>query len=263
MSLPNSIQVSKAPKNSTWSRTKEYHIGTTNTPSLYTCKEVVSWSGKFTLDLYPGSTTDGTPIANSTSGSLRKNEAVITIPATSQSSNYSQSEGEISEPFRRHTSLKHETWDFVIAVVSGNEQYPEKFEWRRSHGDEIASLRDGKSTYGWKLVRLQSGNPTGNLTKGDSRVLGESSDGKEVVAVWTDDTQTWFRKAEKGVVGKLEFTGSGALSGDGGLGDKWKLFVAMSALHMRQVGLQNAQAASTASGTAAANAGAAAAAGAS
>jgi hypothetical protein len=259
MSLPSSIQVSKAPKNSSWSRTKEYHIGTTNTPSLYTCKEVVSWSGKFTLDLYPGSTTDSSSIANSTSGSLRKNEAVITIPISNQSYD-SQSENEISEPFRRHTSLKHETWDFVIAVVSDNERYVEKFEWRRSHGDETALLRDGKSTYGWKLVRLQSGNSTGNLTKGDSRVLGESSDGKEVVAVWTDDTQTWFRKAEKGVVGKLEFTGSGALSGDGGLGNRWKLFVAMSALHMRQVGLQDAQAASTASGTAA---GAAAAAGAS
>jgi hypothetical protein len=119
MSLPSSIQVSKAPKNSSWSRTKEYHIGTTNTPSLYTCKEVVSWSGKFTLDLYPGSTTDSSSIANSTSGSLRKNEAVITIPIGDQFYD-SQSENEISEPFRRHTSLKHETWDFVIAVVSGN-----------------------------------------------------------------------------------------------------------------------------------------------
>ena len=135
-----------------------------------------------------------------------------------------------------------------------NERYVEKFEWRRSHGDETASLRDGKSTYGWKLVRLQSGDSTGNHVRDDSRVLGESSDGKEVVAVWTDDTQTWFRKADKGVVAKLEFTGSGALSGDGGLGEKWKLFVAMSALHMRQVNLQYAQAASNSSSASAANA---------
>ena len=85
-------------------------------------------------------------------------------------------------------------------------------------------------------------------------MLGESSDGKEVVAVWTDDTQTWFRGSEKGVVGKLEFTGSGAMSGDGGLGEQWKLFVAMSALHMRQVSIQYAQASGTASSTAAVNA---------
>jgi hypothetical protein len=253
MCLPNSIQISKAPKYSSWSRTKEYHIGTADAPPLYTCKEVVSWSGKFTLDLYSRSTTDGSSIANSTSGSLRKNEAVITIPVASHSYD-NQSDEEISESFRRHVSLKHETWDFVIAVVSGNERYAEKFEWRRSHGDETASLRDGKSTYGWKLVRLHSGDSSANHVRDESRVLGESSDGKEVVAVWTDDTQTWFRKAEKGVVAKLEFTGSGALSGEGGLGDKWKLFVAMSALHMRQVGLQYAQAASSASGANAANA---------
>ena len=251
MSPPNTIQVSKAPKYSSWSRTKEYRIGTADAP-LYTCKEVVSWSGKFTLDLYNGSTTDGSSVANATSGSLRKNEAVVTIPGTSQSYD-DQSDGEISEPFRRHTSLKHETWDFVVAVLSGNERYVEKFEWRRSHGDETASLRDGKSTYGWKLVRLHSGDSTGTRAKDESRVLGESSDGKEVVAVWTDDTQTWFRKADKGVVAKLEFTGSGALSGDGGLGDKWKLFVAMSALHMRQVNLQYAQAAGSASSASAAN----------
>jgi len=252
MSLSNSIQVSKAPKYSSWSRTKEYHIGTADAP-LYTYKEVISWSGKFTLDLYSGSTTDGTSVANSTSGSLRKNEAVITIPVASQSYD-SQGDREISEPFRRHVSLKHETWDFVIAIVTGNERYAEKFEWRRSHGDETASLRDGKSTYGWKLVRLHSGDSFSRNARDDSRVLGESSDGKEVVAVWTDDTQTWFRKAEKGVVAKLEFTGSGALSGDGGLGDKWKLFVAMSALHMRQVNLQYAQAASSASSSNAASA---------
>ena len=107
MSLPNSIQISKAPKYSSWSRTKEYHIGTADAP-LYTCKEVISWSGKFTLDLYSGSTTNGTSVANSTSGSLRKNEAVITIPVASQSYD-NQGYGEISEPFRRHVTLKHET----------------------------------------------------------------------------------------------------------------------------------------------------------
>lgn len=258
MSLSHSIQISKAPTYSSWSRTKEYHLSPPDSPPLYTCKEVLSWSGKFTLDLYNGSTTDGASVANSTSGSLRKNEAVIKIPSTSQSSyDNGEGDGEItSEPLRRHVSLKHETWDFVIAVVSGNtqERYVEKFEWRRSHGDETASLRDGKSTYGWKLVRLHSGGSNGNHVRDDSRTLRESSDGKEVVAVWTDDTQTWFRKAEKGVVAKLEFIGSGAATGDGGFGEKWKLFVAMSALHMRQVNLQYAQAASTASSSNAANA---------
>ena len=123
----------------------------------------------------------------------------------------------------------------------------EKFEWRRSHGDETASLRDGKSTHGWKLIRLHSSKES-NVVISDSKVLGHSSDGKEIVAVWTDDSLTWFRGDEKGVVGKFEFTGSGA----GGLGEQWKLFAVVSAMHMRQVGLQQAQSTGSSSASGAA-----------
>jgi hypothetical protein len=241
MSLPNSFQVYKAPNNSSWSRTSLFHLGKSDSPPLYTCKQVVSWSGKFTIDLHHGSTADGAPIANSTRGSARQPQAIITIPKASDPGD-NKSDEEIIEPFRRHASFKRETWDFVVAVDSGNERHAEKFEWRHTHGDEIASLRGGKGTYGWKLVRLQSGGSTGGEIEVDGKVLGESSDGKEVVAVWADDNQTWFRGAEKGVIAKLEFFGSGAASGEGGLGERWKLFVAMSALHMRQVNLQEAQA---------------------
>lgn len=247
MSLPNSFNVYRAPKSSSWSKTKTYHLGTSNTSPLYAGKETVSWTGKFTISLHTGSTTDGACIASSTSGGVSQNKAVITIPASS-ASEAGQGGGEVNEPFRRHVNFKHETWDFVLAITSGNERHAEKFEWRRSHGDETASLRDGKSTYGWKLVRLHFGKSTNADAKDDSRAQGESSDGKEVVAVWTDDTQTWFRGAEKGVVGKFEFIGSGAASDDsGGLGEQWKLFAALSALHMRQVNLQYTQAAATTS----------------
>ena len=87
------------------------------------------------------------------------------------------------------------------------------------------------------LIRLHSHNEC-NVVPSDSEVSGHSSDGKEIVAVWTDDSLTWFRGDEKGVVGKFEFLGSGA---GGGLGEQWKLFAVVSALHMRQVGLQQAQ----------------------
>jgi hypothetical protein len=252
MSLPHAFHVYRAPKTSSWSRTKTYHVGALNTPPIYTYKETVSWSGKFTITLHNGSTTERPFIASSSSGSASQNKAVITIPVAAQSGN-SQGEGKIVEPFRRHASLKHETWDFVLAIMTGNERQAEKFEWRRTHGDEIASLRGGKSTYGWKLVRLNSSESAGANVKEDSKILGESSDGKEVVAVWTDDTQTWFRGDEKGVVGKFEFAGSGAAARDGGLGEQWKIFAMMSALHMRQVNLQYANAAS-ATTTAAASA---------
>jgi hypothetical protein len=194
----------------------------------------------------------GAVVASSSSGSVSQNKANITIPVATQSGN-GRGEGEIIEPFRRHVSLKHETWDFVMAIVTDNERQAEKFEWRRTHGDEIASLRDGKSTYGWKLVRLRSRASAGGDIKEISRILGESSDGKEVVAVWTDDTQTWFRGDDKGVAGKFEFAESGAAAGDGGFGEQWKIFAMMSALHMRQVNLQYANAAN-ATTTAAASA---------
>lgn len=119
----------------------------------------------------------------------------------------------------------------------------EEFEWRRSHGDELAALRSGKKTYGWKLVRLHSNDVADLDVNSERREVGESSDGKEIVAVWSDDTQTWFHGDEKGVVGKFEFLGNGR--GGSGLGERWRFFAAMSAMHIRQINLQQAQAAST------------------
>lgn len=237
MAFPNSFSVSRAPKSSSWSKTKTYHIGTSDAPQLYTCKEVVAWSGKTSISLHTGSKADSDPIAGSASESAWRTDTTVTIPIAASSTTSSSTASEIVEPLRKHTSLTHETWDFVCPIESDAERHVEKFEWRRSHGDETASLRAGKSTYGWKLIRLHSSNES-NIVSSDSNVPGHSSDGKEVVAVWTDDSLTWFRGDEKGVVGKFEFLGSGV---DGGLGEQWNLFAVVSALHMRQVGLQQAQ----------------------
>jgi hypothetical protein len=245
MAFPNSFSVSRAPKSSSWSKTKTYHLGTPDAPQLYTCKEVVAWSGKISISLHTGSTTESDHIAGLASESARRSDTTLTIPISTAAATSPSTGSEINEPLRKHMSLTHETWNFVCSIDSDGERQVEKFEWRRSHGDEIASLRDGKSTYGWKLIRLHS-NSESDLVSSESQVSGHSSDGKEIVAVWTDDSLTWFRGDEKGVVGKFEFIGSGA---DGGLGEQWTLFAVVSALHMRQVGLQQAQ--STASGAAA------------
>jgi hypothetical protein len=236
MAFPNAFSVSRAPKSSLWSKTKLYHLRTPDAPQLYTCQEVVPWSGKITISLHTGSTAESDPIASSASKSAWRTDTTVTIPISAISTTSSSTSGEIKEPFRRYTSLTHETWDFVCPIgYDGEERQVEKFEWRRSHGDETASLRDGKSTRGWKLIRLHS---ESNVVSPDSKVSGHSSDGKEIVALWTDDSLTWFRGVEKGVVGKFAFIGSGA---DGGLGEQWKLFVVVSAMHMRQVGLRQAQ----------------------
>jgi hypothetical protein len=243
--FPNNFSVSRAPKSSSWSRTKTYHLGNPDAPQLYTCKEVVAWSGKTSISLHTGSTAESEPIAGSASESAWRTDTTVTVTISVASTASPSKVIKVNEPLRKHTSFTHETWDFVCPVDSGGERQVEKFEWRRSHSDETASLRDGKSTYGWKLIRLHSDNEPSVEPSGNA-VLGQSSDGKEIVAVWTDDSLTWFRGDEKGVVGKFEFTGSGAGSQ---LGEQWKLFAVVSALHMRQVGLRQAQ--STASSSAA------------
>lgn len=245
MLLPDAFKVYRAPGGSWWSRTQIYNIATDDTSPLYKCKEICYWSGKYTLALHHGSTVDGACVASSDSGSQWKNNAAITVPYPHPPGD-TKADGEIIEQFHRHAGLKRETWDFVVAIGSGSERHAEKFEWRSSHGDETALLRSGKSTYGWKLVRLESNRPTSADVKAGARVLGESSDGKEIVAVWTDDSLTWFRGAEKRVVGKLEFTGSGAVDGDGGLGEQWKFFTLLSALHMRRRHLKDAAASAAA-----------------
>jgi hypothetical protein len=239
MSLPNNFQVYTAPDYSPWAITKVYHLGTTtDTPPLYTCKETVSWSGKLTINLREGSTAGGALVANLRSESVHQSRTVITIFNAGYPGN--EQTGEL---FRRHDSLKHETWDLVVAVVTGNQRRADKFEWRRSHGDETASLPDGRSTHSWELFRLRSGDSTSADVGDGDRVLEESSDVKEVVAVWAVEIETRFRLLY--VEAKLEFTGSGAATGEGGLGKHWKLCAAMSALHIRQLNLHHATAAST------------------
>ncbi|PKS08065.1 hypothetical protein jhhlp_006677 [Lomentospora prolificans] len=118
----------------------------------------------------------------------------------------------------------------------------ERFEWRRSHGQEVKSV--GQSSWGWKLVRLGAGgaeaddqvnyDDEGPLTRN-----GLTSDGKEVVAVWAD-SNSWKSISK---VGELQFLSSGA---SGELGIRWSLMALMSCLCMWQKMMQNSVASSAA-----------------
>lgn len=59
----------------------------------------------------------------------------------------------------------------------------EKFEWRRSHGKEVRALHPYGNA-GLKLVRLQ--HVVGSGGERYKRDMGQTSDGLEVVAVWTE-----------------------------------------------------------------------------
>ncbi|KAI0178694.1 hypothetical protein GGR52DRAFT_569601 [Hypoxylon sp. FL1284] len=79
---------------------------------------------------------------------------------------------------------------FTMAVGEDNMVRLEDFEWRRSRGGEVRSV-DQDAT-GWKLVRLGPSAPTGG--HGGSRAvrpLGETSDGKEVVAIWVTNDRNY------------------------------------------------------------------------
>ncbi|KAI2781015.1 hypothetical protein F4815DRAFT_444911 [Daldinia loculata] len=66
----------------------------------------------------------------------------------------------------------------------------ERFEWRPTQGNEVCNMfRHAK---GFKLVRLKSYGPgNGKGGKRDYRHMDETSDGKEVVAVWATE-KNWM-----------------------------------------------------------------------
>ncbi|OTB09805.1 hypothetical protein K445DRAFT_17288 [Daldinia sp. EC12] len=74
----------------------------------------------------------------------------------------------------------HRLYKFSLKVGGSRR---EKFEWRPSEGKEVQEMfRHAK---GYKLVRLKSVGPgAGKGGKRKDRQLDETSDGKEVVAVW-------------------------------------------------------------------------------
>ncbi|WYZ41070.1 hypothetical protein EsH8_IV_001411 [Colletotrichum jinshuiense] len=98
--------------------------------------------------------------------------------------------------------------------VGPNCERLETFEWRTSSGGAIAMLAG--SSRGWKLVRLAHTVPP---NAGPQAFRG--SDGKEVVAVWTDAGMSMSKAA------KFAFLGSG-LTGE--LGERWAIMAAISGL---------------------------------
>ncbi|KAI1763355.1 hypothetical protein GGR53DRAFT_497748 [Hypoxylon sp. FL1150] len=108
--------------------------------------------------------------------------------------------------------LTHITRPFTMVVGRGRHERAEVFEWRRSRGAEIHTIDGDKLARGYKLLRLNTDAPTGGHGgKRAERPIGESSDGKEVVAVWvTNDYKGepgrkpfQFRLSGNGVTGVL------------------------------------------------------------
>ncbi|RJE22688.1 hypothetical protein PHISCL_04991 [Aspergillus sclerotialis] len=104
----------------------------------------------------------------------------------------------------------------------------ETFEWRRSYGKEIQDL--APNSFGWKLVRL-SRRVRGHSTSRSGRPRGNTSDGKEVVAVIAHNSSWSMTKGFK-----FAFLGTGL---SGRLGGDWEVMVVMSALQLWNMDYQD------------------------
>ncbi|CAK7243979.1 MAG: hypothetical protein STHCBS139747_005513 [Sporothrix thermara] len=94
----------------------------------------------------------------------------------------------------------------------------ETFEWRHSYGNAVAAL--GGAREGWKLVRMSTapllGAPRPHPAPGFM-----SSDGREVVAMYSDARMSMTKQL------KFAFVGTGLT---GALGERWSVMAATSAL---------------------------------
>lgn len=159
-----------------------------------------------------------------------------------------------------HTKLSFQspTYSFSAPVRrkrgEKEEVVEETFCWRQSHGQEVKHVSKNKYVWGWKLVRLDSETSTGGggggaeeadptivrsggAGEGSSRVggggkryergLGESSDGKEVVAVWADNT-----RPSKNKLVRFEFLGAGRT---GELGEVFEIMAVSSGMRIWQI----------------------------
>lgn len=173
------------------------------------------------LTLYQGFDTASSVYATARTESKWSHNSIIHIPTPS-----TPGQEVINEQLRRSAQLTTVSFSFrMLLPYQGEKPRPETFEWRMSHGNEVKTL-DGHA-WGWKLVRMEDGLPTRKGGKRSERDDGETSDGKEVVAVWADNS-----KWSKDKFGKFRFLGTGAT---GDLGDDWSVMAVVTVLRIWQM----------------------------
>ncbi|KAI1803758.1 hypothetical protein F4811DRAFT_523452 [Daldinia bambusicola] len=215
--------------------TKVFHLGEHAETPLYAVTMHSGWSGKPLLEMHSGP-SESDPIVATAGHESRwssgkhtiiqvfPNPADPTGPSTSAGESSSgsgsgsgsgfgsQGAGKTFNMIEKHswTRLWHE---LSIEVGIGKDLRVENFEWRRTRGEEVKEL--DKWGQGWKLVRLSG-------TAAAAGGQNATSDGKEVVAVWTVNSSWSMNK-----FCKFQFLESGAT---GVLGDAFALAALVSGL---------------------------------
>ena len=199
-----------------------YQIGSHENQPLFTIQRHGAWGhGKPMIVLHEGADSKGPIVGTVTKEGLMNHDAVIELPQGSGGGGIT-----IREPLASDVSLtlKNSRFTFSFDVGRpGKETRREAFEWRISKSVEVRTL--DSMAFGWKLVRLGADNlPAGRGGERGAREVGETSDGREVVAAWSENSRMTLSK-----IAKFHFLGAGAT---GEFGDEWALMAALSAFRL-------------------------------
>ncbi|GAB7354236.1 hypothetical protein MBLNU459_g4775t1 [Dothideomycetes sp. NU459] len=196
--------------------TSMFHLGEHQSSPQYAASFHTGWAGKNEVTLHNGPDTTAPVIGMAENQCLKGRSTTITIksPPAAQP---------ISELLKVKYHFLSSSYTFAVDTSHG---IPEKFEWRQSHGKEVRDV--DKWSRGWKLVRMTGDGPDSHGGKRAAREKGEAGDGKEVVAVLTDNSKLSRKMA------KFQFIGTGTT---GELGDFWTIMAVVTALRIWQIQL--------------------------
>ncbi|KAJ5607596.1 hypothetical protein N7537_004215 [Penicillium hordei] len=221
-----------------WKFTTTFHLGPTADEKLYAVSTPATvFNNKATIVLHDGP-TNRHPVMATAQGDRwgRSRPVAITLPPRPGS----QHQDSIVEQVVPGGSLKHFSPSHMFEISVGPKgTTPEKFEWRKSHGNEIKELVG--FSYGWKLVRLTG--PVKNVAGSrKDRDRGYTSDGLEIVALIAHNASWSMTKGFR-----FAFMGAGLT---GTMGENWEIVVVTSALQLWLIDVHGTSATTAAPGVA-------------
>ncbi|KAL7623940.1 hypothetical protein AAE478_005497 [Parahypoxylon ruwenzoriense] len=190
-------------------------LGEHQAQPLYSVTLHSGWSGNPDIILHNGP-APATPTLAAVEFGMWSSSAIVHLPPLAPGAQAAEEKMEAAGGGRNAYVFRVETG--LGGVGGGGQRRRETFEWRHSRGDEVKAL--GGQGKGWKLVRMETGGGTPGAAY---RGAGQSSDGKEVVAVWS-----WAAMSVTKTL-KFRFLGSGAT---GVLGERWAVMAVATALRI-------------------------------
>lgn len=198
-----------------------YQLGEHEDQPLFTIQRHGAWGhDKPMIVLHEGADPKGPVVGTVTKQSLTNHDTVVALPRRSRHGSETET---IREGLHSDMAFKNSRFTFSFDIGrEGEVKHRESFEWRPSKGIEVRSL--DSMAFGWKLVRLGPEQPKGQGGRREVRNAGEASDGKEVVAAWSENSAMSLSK-----IAKFYFLGAGARDE---FGEDWALLAVLSAFRL-------------------------------